>query len=239
MRKITNTEEVNQFYDLVNDHIDEYIIKHKVRPSNLKKYFDSKRIDIFLKKYKLDDVDGIKRVVRDVVEDRLHAEKDKIIKFESFINEGVGEWIGDSDISHERILADLYHISIGHILVTNPKKHQYDIDDMGTRRSAIIYSKEDVLSFKELIIPVMAKSLKSKKVEVSDIEVDETSMITNLNIQLNNIIDEEKLKEYLSEILIEEKVLLIIRSFLGNHNYREEYKGYHIWEFTRGQKSQK
>ena len=37
--KISNTEENNQYYETINKCIDEYIINHKVRPSNLKKYF--------------------------------------------------------------------------------------------------------------------------------------------------------------------------------------------------------
>jgi len=250
MRKITNAEEVNQFYDIVNEYVDEYIIKYKVKPSNLKRYFNSDRVDIFLKKYNIDDVENIKTVVRDVIEDRYNAEKDNIIKFESFINEDMGNvQIDESGVSHERILSDLYHTSIGHIEAINIKDHKYKVTDLNKKLNVVIYSKKDVQDFKNSLISIMLKEIKLKKIDLGEINVGLESnrlVKTGVKVILDNLIDDEKMKNYLSDVLIEGKVLLIIKDFINSkkstsynykptsiYNYKEEYKEYHIWELTK------
>ena len=36
---INNREDVNRYYQIINELLDEYTEQHKIRPSNLKRYF--------------------------------------------------------------------------------------------------------------------------------------------------------------------------------------------------------
>ena len=52
MKKISNREDGNQYYEMVNKCIDEYI-DHKIKPSNLRNYFrNTSKLESFIKKYK-------------------------------------------------------------------------------------------------------------------------------------------------------------------------------------------
>jgi hypothetical protein len=128
---INNREDANRYYQQINGLVDEYIDKWKIRPSNLKKYLQpgSDRFNKFLERNKLKDIKGASRVLSDVIDDRYHMEKDGVITFESFklfesdeykfsnLCECLYKGIEKSNIEHEKIIADYYGVSLGHILV--------------------------------------------------------------------------------------------------------------------------
>ena len=246
MRKITNTEENNQYYKLVNEYINDYINEWRIKPSKLKRYFNnSDKMNSFLKRYKLDDVEGIKRVVNDVIDDHHFIEKDGIMSFEKFnyLSEGLGKIvISPIDINYERILADLYNTSVGHINITNEKEHKYKVSDFGKEVNTIVYSKNDIEEFKKSITPILISDVKSKPVEIFKVDLGLESgkeIKVNINLDFDKIVYENKLKELIEDSLSQEKLLSIIFHFVndyeilrsGNHYvYKEEYKGYHIWE---------
>jgi hypothetical protein len=84
MKKISNSEEAHGYYKIVNDLIDEYIVKWGIKPSSLSRYLKNSKLDQLLKINGLSDIEGIDRVLKDVIEDRSHMERDGIMKFESF-----------------------------------------------------------------------------------------------------------------------------------------------------------
>ena len=248
MKKISNREEGNQYYNLVNKYVDEYVIDHKIRPSNLKKYFSNNlKLETFLKKYQLDDVDGIKRVVHDVVEDRYAAEKDGIIKFEKFIlNEDLGNInIKESDVNYEKILADAYHSSVGHITPLDENEHKYQIKDFGEEKNVIIYTKGDVDDFKKSIIPILINRCKNEVVNLKKVDVGlESSKQIKLGISLplKDIISDEKLSNFISNSLDRRKILGMISSLINNtdvtnsgsrYKYVKNFKGNNIWELLK------
>jgi hypothetical protein len=48
MRKITNTQEVNTYYKIINESLWDYIEKWNIKPTELKRYFsDKKKIEKF------------------------------------------------------------------------------------------------------------------------------------------------------------------------------------------------
>ena len=57
---INNREDANRYYQMINDLVDEYTEKNKIRPSNLKRYLQpgSERFNKFLERNKLKDVKG-------------------------------------------------------------------------------------------------------------------------------------------------------------------------------------
>ena len=246
MRKISNTEESNQYYKLVNDYIDEYIKEWKIKPSKLKQYFsNSTKMGSFLRKYKLDDVENIKRVVQDVIDDHLHIEKDGIVTFEKFnLYEGLGKInIEPINVNYERALADLYDTSVGHVEITDEKEHKYKVVDFGKEVHVIVYSEKDILEFKKSLIPILIEDAKKNQIELfkADLGLESGKKIkVDINFNVENVIDSDgKLQSLIEKLLTKEKLVKTIFHFIndydvlskGNHYvYKEEYKSYHVWE---------
>jgi hypothetical protein len=83
---ISSREDANKYYQVVNKLVDEYMDTCKIRPVNHKKYLkeDSDKFRKFIERNGLKDVNGIKQVIKDVLEDRVHMETDGVLTFESF-----------------------------------------------------------------------------------------------------------------------------------------------------------
>ena len=83
---INNSEDLNKYYNIVNQYVDEYIDKWKIKPTNLKNYLlgNKSRLVNFLEKKGLRDINRIDRVVSDVIEHRVELYKDGVITFENF-----------------------------------------------------------------------------------------------------------------------------------------------------------
>lgn len=244
MRKIANTEENNKYYQMVNEFVDEYINKWKINPSNLRKYFGNpERVNSFLKRYQIDDIEGIKKVFRDVLEDRESMEKDGVLKFESFINEDLGNIkLDKSDISYEKVLADLYHTSVGHVDIVSSEEHKYKINDFGSEVDIVIYSEKDIEDFKNSSMPFILEQIKDKTIDLYKVDLGLSSgkeIKCGLMFNLSDVVNEDSLKEYVSNKLTKEKLLEMITHFINDYpilkerkefKYKSEYKGYHIWE---------
>ena len=90
----------------------------------------------FLERSGLKDVQGIKRVVSDVLEHRRNMELDldKVMKFESFnsLNESVLN-LKDSTVEHEKVLADYYKTSLSHVDPIDKNLHLYLVSDFGKK----------------------------------------------------------------------------------------------------------
>ena len=71
---INNREDANKYYQQINELIDDYMDKWKIRPSNLKRYLQpgSERFNRFLKRNNFKEVNGIDRILSDVIEDRVN-----------------------------------------------------------------------------------------------------------------------------------------------------------------------
>lgn len=235
MRKISNSEEVNQFYKSINQYIDEYINNWKISATKLKRYFEStKNMNNFLKKYKIDDIEGIKRIVKDVIDDRFHMEKDGIMKFENFLlSEKIKfEAIG---MNHERVLADLYNTSVGHIEPSNSDLHEYFVNDFGDKLKVIIFSKEDVDLFKLECSKSISLSVKKKILNLKEFKIEDKTISSLFKFNLGEIIDNRLLSEKVTSELNDEKVLELFTTYINallesEYAYKREFSGYYIWE---------
>ena len=83
---ITSREDANKYYQVVNKLVDEYMDKWKIRPTNLKRYLKigSDKFEKFIERNGLKDINGIKQVINDVINDRVHMEKDGVLTFERY-----------------------------------------------------------------------------------------------------------------------------------------------------------
>lgn len=246
MRKIENTEDNNKYYQLVNEYIDEYINKWKISPSKLVYYFNKpERIESFLKRHKIDDVQGIKRIFKDVLEDRQNMEKDGILKFESFLNEDLGNIsFSKSGIYHEKILADLYNTSVGHVAIINDDEHKYKINDFGKEIEVVIYSSEDLEEFKKSSLYKILSQLKESTIELFKVDLGLQSgkeIKSNLVFNVSDLVDDDVLEKNILEKLDKKKILEMITHFINDYPVlksgkkykpKTEFKGNYIWELV-------
>jgi hypothetical protein len=240
MKKINNREEANQYYKKVNELVDDYIKNWKVKPTEIYSYFQ-RNMKSFLEKSGLSDVEGITRVVNDVLEHRRGMELDKVMKFESFskISESILN-IGNANVEHEKVLADYYQTSIGHIDLIDGDVHLYKINDFGKKVVAIIFSDEELKEIKENILDSLVEEAKNKVLSIN--EVDGVEIGISFRFWLSDIFDESKYKDLCSSKLTNQNLLLVIKNTIQKRkdfptnfsderlSYKSDFKGYHIWE---------
>jgi hypothetical protein len=230
---INNREEANKYYQLVNELVDDYIDKWKIRPSNLKRYLKpgSERFNKFILRNNLSDVTGINRVINDVIEDRVSMEKDGVMAFESFkyfessdfkiqsLKQTLYKGIEKSDINMEKVLADYFDTNLSDIDVLDSDKHLFKVSGWSDEDiKAIIYTEEDLEVITNNIFEHLYDELVKKEVEITE----------NIKISLNKLIDKDKFNEQFSEIFNEKKIIETISDLLSS-DWKEKTNKYHIW----------
>lgn len=212
MKKITNKEEANFYFKKVNELVDDYIKNHKVKPNEIYHYIN-RNYDSFLEEIGLNDVDGIKMVVNNVLEHRLNMQKDKVMKFENFslLKENVLT-ITKSSVEQEKVLSDYFNTSLGHIENIDSEIHLYLINDFGQKKYAFIFSEEDVANFKEYILEGLFKEVEEKIISLN--EVDGKEIGFSLRFWLSDVIDDGKFKDLCLEKVNVESVLKFIKSLI-------------------------
>lgn len=230
---INNREEANKYYQLVNELVDDYIDKWKIRPSNLKRYLKpgSERFNKFILRNNLSEVVGINRVISDVIEDRVSMEKDGVMAFESFkyfessdfkinsLKQTLYKGIEKSDINMEKVLADYFDTNLSDIDVIDSDKHLFKVSGWSDENiKVIIYSEEDLEVITNNIFEHLYDELVKKEVEITE----------NIKISLNKLIDKDKFNEQFSDIFDEKKIIKTISDLLSSE-WKEKTNKYHIW----------
>ena len=228
---INNREDANKYYQQINELIDDYMDKWKIRPSNLKRYLQpgSERFTKFLHRNNLKEVNGIDRVLSDVIDDRVNMETDGVLTFESFkifesdefkvsnLKQALYKGIEKADLNMEKVLADVFDTNLGSIDVVDSDKHFFKVNDWnGKDINVLIYSKEDLELIKNNIIDSLYEELKSKKVLLGGlIELPLSSITGDVGYIRFSIGNELKLNEVISHLLEVE--------------HHESFNGYEIW----------
>jgi len=223
--------EMDIYYDKINTLVDKYIDEWNIKPSNLYKYlkFGNKRFEKFISNSGLTDFKYINKVVTDVLEDRLAMELDGVLTFESYlINEAILSDIDPSDINHEKILADLYNTSLGHINIIDTYKHIYQVNDFGSIFNVIIYSGAEVDKIKFNIKEDFSTKIANKKLTIDSVGVV---------FKLSDILASDKLAKEFEEKLdyknLMEYILKLLKSDISDSELTyKEFKGFHIWEIV-------
>jgi hypothetical protein len=230
---INNREEANKYYQLVNELVDDYIDKWKIRPSNLKRYLKtgSERFNKFILRNNLSEVNGINKVISDVIDDRVSMETDGVMAFESFkyfessefkiesLKQTLYKGIEKSDINMEKALADYFDTNLGDIDVLDSDKHLFKVsgwsdDDI----KVVIYSNEDLELITDNIFEHLYEELTKKEIEITN----------NIKINLDKLIDKDKFNEQFSDIFNDKKVVENISDLLSA-KYKANKGKYHIW----------
>lgn len=230
---INNREDANKYYHLVNELVDDYIDKWKIRPSNLKRYLKpgSERFNKFILRNNLSEVVGINRVINDVIEDRVFMEKDGVMAFESFkyfessdfkiqsLKQTLYKGIEKSDLKMEKILADYFDTNLSDIDIIDSDKHLFKVSGWSDEDiKVIIYSEEDLGIITNNMCEHLYDELLNKEVEIAD----------NIKINLNKLIDKDKFNEQFTDIFNEKKIIKTISSILSSE-WKERSQGHHIW----------
>ena len=232
---IKSREDANKYYQIVNELVDEYMSKGKIRPSNLKRYLQpgSERFKKFLIRNKLNEITGIDRVLSDVIEDRANMESDGVLTFENFkffesdefkiasMKQCLYKGIEKADLNMEKLLADVFDTNLGSIDIVDSEKHCFKIEE---EEVAFIYSKEDIDIIESNVIDHLYDELCKKDVVLTD----------DISMNLSDLVGKEAFVEKLDEFFTEEFLLKLIGGLLDSEYYKEGEgigKGnYFIWK---------
>jgi len=227
---INNREDANKYYQQVNELIDDYIDKWKIKPSNLGRYLKngSDRFNKFLKRNNLKEVNGIDRVLSDVIEDRINMERDAVLTFENFkffesdefkiidLKSCLEKGIEKADLNMEKALADAFDTNLSSIEIIESNKHLFKVDGWN-EFEIVIYSSEDLEIIKNNLVDYLVEDLKSKKVNLGGIiEFSLKDITSDVGFIRFSIGREIELKSVISKLLEME--------------HYKSFNGYEIWK---------
>lgn len=230
---INNREDANKYYQLINDLVDDYTEKWKIRPSNLKKYLKpgGDRFNRFLERNKLKDIKGCDRILKDVIEDRFSLEKDGVLTFESYkvfesdefkissMKECLYKGIEKSTTKMEKILADYFDTNLSDIDIEDSSKHKFKINEwQNDDVSIIIYSEEELDIIKENVTNHLLDEIKSKEVKLTD----------DISLNLSDLIDVSSYEKKMSEKLTDNYCIKLIENLTG-FKYKGNPDSHFIW----------
>lgn len=232
---ISNREDANKYYQMINGLVDDYLDKWKIRPSNLKRYLQpgSERFNKFLERNKLKEIKGADVILKDVIEDRYHMESDGVITFENFkffesdefkissMKECLYKGIEKATIEYEKSIADHFDTNLGDIDIVDADKHLFKINDWnGEGVNVVIYSKEDIDLIKNNMIDFLFIELTKKSVEIVD----------GIKVDLSYMIKSTMFEEQMSQLFEKDNLLIkTISKCLGDFRFKDNFNNYLIW----------
>ena len=234
---INSREDANKYYQVVNKLVDDYIDKWKIKPTNLKRYLKngSDKFEKFINRNGLKDINGIKQVINDVIEDRVHMESDGILTFERFkvfesdefkitsIIQCLYKGIGKTDIKAEKFLADHFDANLSQIDIVDTDKHIFKIsnwenDDL----LVIVYNKDEFDIIKENMKEYLYDELLKQQID----------LIVGVSLKLNTIVDKDKFYTDIESKLTDKLITDLINDSL-EMNYTkfdfEKTDDYYLW----------
>ena len=232
---INNREDANKYYQIMNELVDEYIDKWKIRPAKLKKYLSpgSKRFNRFLERNRLGDVKGADVILNDIIEDRFHMESDGVLTFENYkflesaefkihsLKQCLYKGIEKATQKMEKVLADHFDTNLGDIDIVDADKHIFKVNDWNNYDvEVVIYSKEEMDVILTNVVEHLYGELSKKKIELSQ----------HISIELSDLIKEDAFTNKIENILTEDMAKNLISDCLDNgFKFKAEFQGYFIW----------
>jgi hypothetical protein len=229
---INNREDLNKYYDIINELVDDYIDKWKIKPSNLKRYLKpgTERFKNFLIRNNLSEIKGCETILKDIIDDRNFMESDGILKFESYrlfeskdfeiksLEQCLYKGIEKADIKMEKLLADYFDTNLSDVSILDSYKHIFKVDSWDGDKKVIIYSKEDVLLIKENIFEHLYEELSKNNVDLID----------DISIGLSDLINKETFIKKIESIFTKDFTIKTISSLLKS-DFKSEKADYFIW----------
>lgn len=234
---INSREDANKYYQVVNKLVDEYIDKWKIKPTNLKRYLKngSDKFEKFIERNGLKDINGIKQVINDVIEDRVHMETDGVLTFERFkvfesdefkitsIIQCLYKGIGKTDIKAEKFLADHFDANLSQIDIVDTDKHMFKISNWENEDLlVIVYNKDEFDIIKENMKEYLYEELLKQQID----------LIVGVSLRLNTLVDKDKFYTDIESKLSDSLITDLINDSL-EMNYTkfdfEKADDYYLW----------
>jgi hypothetical protein len=234
---INSREDANKYYQVVNKLVDEYIDKWKIKPTNLKRYLKngSDKFEKFIERNGLKDINGIKQVINDVIEDRVHMETDGVLTFENFkvfesddfkitsIIQCLYKGIGKTDIKTEKFLADHFDANLSQIDIIDTDKHMFKISNWENEDLlVIVYNKDEFVIIKENIKEYLYDELLKQQID----------LIVGVSLKLNTVIDKDKFDTDMESKLTDDLITDLINDSLEMNYTKFEFEKtdeYYLW----------
>lgn len=218
-----NIDNIDEYYELVNKHIDEYF-NHNIDPKALKRYLkrDSIGIDKFIKKSNLEEVQNIEKVIEDVINDRIAVKEMEILTFENFSTDKFNIRFDIKDeILH--IISDLYKVSLGHLKID---RNNIKLTGIGKDKEIYIFNREHL----DIIYNQICDKL-FEKISKESLSLD----ILDINIPLKNKIDKDYFKANIFEQIKEDFTIIekILSYTTGDFHTLIDVPGYDIKIFEK------
>lgn len=214
---ITNREEANNYFNKVNKLVDEYMMNGKIRPSMLKRYLKpgGENFNYFLKMNDLSEVNGIDRVLADVIEDRAGMERDGVLTFESFktfeseefkvssMRQCLYKGVEKAGLDAEKAIADAFDTNLSAVDAVSPEAHVFSVEGwQGENLKVIAYSKDEMGIIYENIVDYLYDEVCGKSIDLpGDISIslegliDRGSFQRNMDIEMNSVAENEGVGE--------------------------------------------
>jgi hypothetical protein len=251
-KKISNSEELNHYYKLINTKLKKYTDMN-IPEDKMAKYLapGTQNFNNFISEDDdLKDVDGIEVVLKDIIQDTYAAFKDGLFKkikagavkkFENYaVNESIFNFeTTEEDIRHhEKALADIYKTSLSYIDIIRKDIHLYSVNDEGEVKSVMVFTAEELLKEKENILSALVDSTKNKIYSFNDINA--IGFDINKRVNIKEILNYDKVKEILDKEITEDDIVnTIINNEIGyygdvkfNKKTRLNGKDYFLFEIV-------
>ncbi len=199
MKKISNREDANYYFKLVNQLVDKFIGDTKATPNEIFNYIN-RNISSFILKNELGDVFGIEKIIKDVINHRKNMEDDKVITFESYsrLNENKSE-LNNLSIEKEKFLADYYNVSLSHIDLVNSDMSLYSINDFGKIFFVVLLSDLDLTEIKDHLKKEM------------ELEINDSSITSKgLKFWVSEFVNTELLDTYIDSKITNEQIFKVV-----------------------------
>lgn len=215
-----NSEEVNKYYTIINELVDNYLNEWKIKPSNLKTYLKpgSKKFHSFLSKNNLKDVEKADVVLKDILNDREAIEKDGVLTYEKFTIKTdykfsiIERGIENSTVEHEKKLADYYDTSIGHVDIIDSKKHLFKVESIGDDKECYIWLSDEIEIIKANILDNCLKTIGKESIGIN-----------NINMNMQEILNIDNVEKILKEKINKNIVYLSIKKQLNQNLKLKHY----------------
>lgn len=223
---ITNSDDANKYYQLVNKYIDDYTEKWKIRPANLGKYLlKNNKLIKFLERNGLKDIKNIERVIKDIIEDRENMERDTVKTFENFkffesdefkvldIKQCLHKGINKSNIEHEKILADYFDVSLSHVDVIDSDRHLFKIEGLRGDTECVIYTENELGIIKQNMNDYCLNKTIGESIKLDIIDID---------LNIGEFLDEDKFNTYINKLTSIDQIKTTICRILNCEDLGDE-----------------
>ncbi len=202
---ITNREEANEYFGKVNKLIDG-MVSRNIRPSMINKYVKNGSFKDTLEANGIDNVNGIDRVLSDVLTDWVGMEEDGILTFENFktnesekgklssLKQCLYDAMEGAGTDDKMALADCYNTDMSAIMLINQDSHPtkfkvFKIDGWEGEKRAMVFTVNELNEFYKNVCDLLFEKLCAQKIE----------LISGIEISLDGIIEKSAFERFIDK----------------------------------------